>query len=512
MGMLVFIAAMYAFNTSSLRGLEVMTLEFAGRLGLSGLSTPDWAEWTRLAAMLLVGLSLALFLPRLGAGAASALILLELLLLLNLPFVLALVSHQWLPLLLPAVALLSGAILILTLRLLLSPYRRLRSRYAALSLRHARLLLTNHQLEATLQQLGECPEAADDECLALLYELGIAAEQRRNFPLASRAFADLIRRRPNFRDAVERERITREAQSRLALPGQSSAGFDATLVVDGSALQNPVLGRYRIEKELGRGAMGVVYLGEDPKIGRTVAIKTLSLTGEFEGEELEQVRGRFLREAETAGRLKHPNIVTIYDVGEEADLAYIAMDYLRGEGLDFYSRPEELLPVNEVLAIAEQVAEALDYAHGSGVVHRDIKPANIIYNRDTQTATVTDFGVAHLADSSKTRTGTVLGSPCYMAPEQLAGTRVDGRADLFALGVSVYQLLAGTLPFQADSIAQLMYKITNSRHQPIRKLRPEVSGCAARVVNKLLQKDIAKRYQSGAEVAEALRRCLKKGG
>jgi serine/threonine protein kinase len=253
----------------------------------------------------------------------------------------------------------------------------------------------------------------------------------------------------------------------------------------------------------------MVYLGHDPKISRTVAIKTVTLANDYDDQQLAQVRERFFREAESAGRLSHPNIVTIYDVGEEGDLAYIAMVYLEGVSLDHHTRQEELLPVEEVMAIIAQVADALDYAHAKGVVHRDIKPANIIYDRAQRTATVTDFGVAHLADASKTRTGTILGSPYYMAPEQLAGGRVDGRADLFSLGVTFYQLLTGALPFEADSIATLMYKITHSRHVNVSKLRKGVPSCATRIVNQLLQKDVEKRFQRGQELQKALQRCLK---
>jgi serine/threonine-protein kinase len=221
------------------------------------------------------------------------------------------------------------------------------------------------------------------------------------------------------------------------------------------------------------------------------------------------VRERFFREAESAGRLSHPNIVTIYDVGEEGDLAYIAMDYLPGVSLDRHTAADTLLPVEEVMAIILQVAGALDYPHSNGVIHRDIKPANIIYDSERREATVTDFGVAHLADASKTRTGTILGSPYYMAPEQLAGAKVDGRADLFSLGVTFYQLLTGAMPFEADSITTLMYKIANSRHVSVSKLRRGVPNCTVRIVNQLLQKDAEKRYQSGADLHKALERCLK---
>jgi len=262
-----------------------------------------------------------------------------------------------------------------------------------------------------------------------------------------------------------------------------------------------------IDSELGRGAMGMVYLGHDPKIGRSVAIKTMSLSQEFEGDKLADVKERFFREAETAGRLHHPNIVTIYDVGEDQELSYISMDYLRGENLMAYAKSESLLPAQETFDVIVQVAEALDYAHNERVVHRDIKPANMIYDRDNGIVKVTDFGVACLTDTSKTKTGTILGSPSYMSPEQLAGAKVDGRSDLFSLGVTLYQMLTGELPFIADSLASLMYKIANEKHPDIRMFRPDLPSCVSQVINKALHKDLERRFQSGAQMAKALTRC-----
>jgi serine/threonine-protein kinase len=268
-----------------------------------------------------------------------------------------------------------------------------------------------------------------------------------------------------------------------------------------------MLGRYEIERELGKGAMGVVYLGKDPKIGRIVAIKTMALTQEFEADELKDVLERFFREAETAGRLNHPNIVTMYDAGEEHDLAYIAMEYLKGKDLAIYTKLDNLLPIAKVLSIASRVADALDYAHTLNVVHRDIKPANIMYDAESDTVKVTDFGIARITDSSKTKTGMVLGSPSYMSPEQLAGTKIEGRSDLFSLGVSLYQLLCGKLPFYGDSMAQLMFRIANEPHIDIRTVRADVPVCAVNIINKALSKNVAERYQNGAEMADAIRKC-----
>jgi eukaryotic-like serine/threonine-protein kinase len=270
-------------------------------------------------------------------------------------------------------------------------------------------------------------------------------------------------------------------------------------------VEKPMLGRYQVEKELGKGAMGVVYLGKDPKIGRVVAIKTMALSQEFEGEELADARERFFREAETAGRLQHQNIVTIFDAGEEHDLAYIAMEFLKGKDLVDFCKDGALLPMPKVLSIVARVAEALAYAHKQNVVHRDIKPANIMYEFDSDTVKVTDFGIARITDSSKTKTGLVLGTPSFMSPEQIAGKKVDGRSDLYSLGVMLFQMLTGVLPFRGDSMAELMYKIANEEAPDIRIVRPDISERLANVVALSLAKRPETRYQDGDQFAADLK-------
>jgi serine/threonine-protein kinase len=269
-----------------------------------------------------------------------------------------------------------------------------------------------------------------------------------------------------------------------------------------------MLGRYQVEKELGKGAMGVVYLGKDPKIGRVVAIKTMALSQEFEADELEQVKQRFFREAETAGRLNHPNIVTIYDAGEEHDLAYIAMEFLKGRDLVPFTKQGNLLPMAKMLSIVARVAEALSYAHQQNVVHRDVKPANIMYDADADAVKVTDFGIARITDSSRTKTGMVLGTPSYMSPEQLAGNKITGQSDIFSLGVTLFQLASGHLPFTGDSMTQLMYRIANDAPPDILSFNPTLPECITDIINKALAKDIANRYKSGDQMARDVRACV----
>jgi CHASE2 domain-containing sensor protein len=273
--------------------------------------------------------------------------------------------------------------------------------------------------------------------------------------------------------------------------------------------QRPKLGRYELERELGRGAMGTVYLGRDPRINRVVAIKAIPIVEEFTESELAEARARFFREAEMAGRLRHPGIVTVYDAGEDGGIAWIAMEYLQGEILSQYTVPERLLPSATVLEVVARIADALDYAHSQDVVHRDIKPANVLYDPATRQIKLTDFGIARLTNTSATRSGIVLGTPSFMAPEQLEGRNVTGRSDLFALGVTLFQLLAGQLPFRADSMTGLMYKIANSQHPPLKTIRPDLSPCVTSIIDRSLQKDPAQRYATGAEMARALRACAR---
>ncbi|MGB5103214.1 MAG: serine/threonine-protein kinase [Steroidobacteraceae bacterium] len=265
------------------------------------------------------------------------------------------------------------------------------------------------------------------------------------------------------------------------------------------------LGRYEILHEIGKGAMGVVYRARDPMINREVALKSIPLAEEFEGEELEDARTKFFREAEMAGRLSHPHIVTIYDAGEDRGTAYIAMELLRGRHLVEYTEAARLFPPLVALEIVARLADALHYAHQQNVVHRDIKPANVMYDPSHGDLKITDFGIARLTDSNRTRTGIVLGTPSFMSPEQLQGRVVTGSSDLFSLAVTLYQLLTGLLPFRADSMPALMLKIAQEPHPRIRTVRPDLPAGLDEFFDRGLAKVPAVRFESGAAFAQALR-------
>ncbi|HSB45055.1 MAG TPA: serine/threonine-protein kinase [Nitrospira sp.] len=267
------------------------------------------------------------------------------------------------------------------------------------------------------------------------------------------------------------------------------------------------LGRYKILKELGRGAMGLVYLGKDPTIQRFVAIKTMRLDQIDEEKKLQENKSRFFREAESAGRLSHPNIVTIYDAGEQDELGYIAMELVEGKSLKEWSRKPNLMPVAEVVQNLSTVADALDYAHQQGVVHRDVKPANIMITKD-RLLKVMDFGIAKVVSSSKTQTDVVLGTPTYMSPEQIAGKKVDGRSDIFSLGIVLFELLTGQPPYTADNLSALLFAIAHQPHPQLHAVRQDLPPVLQEVLNRALQKELPQRYRRAGEFAQDLRACL----
>lgn len=269
------------------------------------------------------------------------------------------------------------------------------------------------------------------------------------------------------------------------------------------------LGRYVIQRRIGRGAMGVVYLGKDPRINRAVAVKAIPIEKEFEDEELKEARLRFYREAESAGRLAHPNIITVFDAGEDKGLAYIAMEYVPGIALKDFTDPKRLLAPKRALELCASCAEALDYAHNQGVIHRDIKPANLLYNPKDGTMKISDFGVARMTDNNRTKTGIVLGTPMYMSPEQLGAEDLTGLSDLFSLGVTLYELLVGEVPFKATNIAVLMTKITSEDPAPVSSRRSGIPPSVDSVLAKALAKRPEDRFSCGAEMAIALRNCAR---
>jgi serine/threonine-protein kinase len=277
--------------------------------------------------------------------------------------------------------------------------------------------------------------------------------------------------------------------------------------ISATALQpGDQLGGYRIERWLASGAMGALYVASDPQDPRPVALKTLALAREFEGADLLDARARFQQEAGTAVRLRHPDIVTVHRAGEDRGIGFIAMELLSGCDLTRYTRSSRLLPEPVVLGIAARVADALAHAQTQGVVHRDIKPANVMVDLASGQVKVTDFGIARLSDASRTRSGLVLGTPAFMAPEQLAGASADARSDLYALGVMLFQLLTGELPYPSESFGQLLRQMAAGPPRSLLSLRPDLPAELSALVVRCLQREPAQRPADGHELAQALRR------
>jgi tRNA A-37 threonylcarbamoyl transferase component Bud32 len=268
------------------------------------------------------------------------------------------------------------------------------------------------------------------------------------------------------------------------------------------------VGRYEILAELGRGATGQVYRARDPEIDRLVAVKVLIPSAGADPHEVQAWRERFRREARAAGRLTHPNIVAIHDVGEDDGRPFLVMELVEGESLDQRLRAQGPFPTEQVVSIGKEIAQALDYAHRQGVVHRDIKPANILLRRDGLVK-VTDFGIARLSGAEVTRTGQILGTPSYMSPEQIAGGKVDGRSDLFSLAAVLYELLTGEKTFPGETVSTILYRIVHEEPIPIRRLNPSLSSPLDVCLRRALAKDPAERQTSAAELAKELQATAK---
>lgn len=496
---------------------------------------PSYAPAVEWSVVALVLLYCAFMLPAIGAAIGGMTTLLFVVLLAGTEIMLLRSSQAWFHFMLPSLALAAGYGLYLVGELIRRANIRAEgSRDSGANLRTlAQTFHKQGQLDLAFETYQRC--ALDAPTMELLYNLGMDFERRAQLSKASAVYAYIATRDPNYRELkarrarVREEPLTRETMTREPPPPQPPVkreppravrprqpAFDlkdheATvpdlpdLPPPGRSSAKRTLGRYEIERELGKGAMGIVYLGRDPKINRVVAIKAIPLADEFEEDDLAEARARFFREAEMAGRLNHPSIVTVYDAGEDNGLAYIAMEYLRGHHLSHHTDVKQLLPPKSVMLLVARVAEALHYAHRQNVVHRDIKPANIMFNPETDELKITDFGIARLTDTSRTKTGIVLGTPSFMSPEQLEGRTLDGRSDQFALGVSLYQLLCGQLPFRADSMPRLMQKIATEPHAPVRTIRPDLPQEIEAIIDRALSKSADDRYVTCAEMAMALR-------
>ena len=498
---------------SSLHASDVVAQTLVGLRVARSVTAPNWAHtlaWGAVVAMALVVVALPGLRTRVAWGVA-----------LGLATLLLAMQWWWLQRALYVVPLMAAAAVVLWGQMLCSVWAALPKRTpgevpqgSADAERMMALALHGRgELLQAFERFKLLPTS--DALKENLYHLGKDFERKKDFALAKKVFKHLVHRDAEYKDARARYR---HAKTHLLAQAGISPGHGAGSSFGEGASSLPAsvqetlprqkasgaFAHYELKHELGKGAMGVVYQGRDLRSGRMVAIKTLALHQEFEGAALVDARERFFKEAEAAGRLEHPNIVTIDGSGEAQGLAYIAMEFVAGTDLTAFTQPAHLLPVAQVLVIGARVASALDYAHAQHVVHRDVKPANIMWDPATDTVKVMDFGVARITDASKTRTGIVLGTPSFMSPEQLCGAKVDGRTDLYALGVTLFQLLTGALPLRAESMPELMHKIVHVPAPDVRTLRPDLPEAVATLVAKALNKRPEDRYQTGAQLAQAL--------
>ena len=464
---------------------------------------PEWAFPVEAGAILFFGLFLAFIAHRLSRRAGIIVLVSSLAAWNLLTFYLFLEHGYWLSMFYPSFLLLFGYVFIGIMKRLVINKEMMDSETMESNKLLALSFQSQGMLDMAFDKFKKCP-VKNPTIKEHLYNLALDFERKRMLNKAVVVY-EHMQKGGKYKDVKERIAQLKEADQRLVI-GKKGKGGDETVIIDGSPTI-PTLGRYEVIKELGHGAMGTVYLGKDPKINREVAIKTLRYD-EIEDAQLKEIKERFFREAEAAGNLSHPNIVTIYDVGEDMGVAYLAMELLEGKDLAEYCDKKKLFPMKKVMKIAASVADALAYAHENGVVHRDIKPPNIMIQSSGEIK-VADFGIARVMDSSKTTTGVILGTPSYMSPEQISAKKVDGRSDLFSLGVVFYELLTGERPFKGDSFAALMYSIANTPHKSARKVLPEIPASVSSIIDKLLEKNLTKRYKSGKQVSNDILTSLK---
>lgn len=477
---------------------------------------PGWTHWAPWVLLVAVAGFVLRVLPRATRGTALALSGVTALALLLVPHLLLGQARIWMPLTLPLSGLLAGwAGLILHGHWLRLTPQRTATQPALIAAPMADTIITTFDVmplpvpasAPTTQELPPAQpmhpapdpeiEAENDPDTELTDDAGADTasmelddyEKTRPIPRNQDDFADenavwaLERTQPLSRDEV------------LASAAVTAADAPREL---------PPLGPYQLDRELGRGAMGRVYLAHDTDTGQEVAVKTLALAREFDGYALQEARQRFHREAEAARRLQHPDIVRVLKTGEAHGIAYIAMERLTGHDLTQHLRAGSLLPMATVVAIGTRIATALAHAHALGVVHRDIKPANVMIDLARGQVKVTDFGIARVSGASRTRTGLILGSPSYMSPEQIAGRQADGRSDLYSLGVLMFHMLTGDLPLSGHTMTELMGAIANTPAPDVRSLRPSVPEALADVLGILLDKRPELRYPDGLELATDL--------
>ncbi len=468
------------------------------------IQQPSWDFTAELLMILFLGLMITFVFPRLKAMIASIFFILLLTVLIGGSTYFFVSKGLWVRITYPLMELILGYIGVISIKYFVTETSK--EKVEGESAETNRMLGVSFQsqgmLDMAFDKFRRVP--VDDEMKDVLYNLALDFERKRQFNKAASVYEYIENHDSKFKDVgVRKSKLMQASETMVFGDNIFGGGKGDDLMATGTDTR-PTLGRYEVIKQLGKGAMGIVYLGKDPRINRTTAIKTFQFGDEFEPEEAEKLKKQFFREAESAGTLAHPNIVTIYDAGDEQDLAFIAMELLEGDDLEKNTKKDNLLPMRKVIGYIADVADGLDYAHQQGIVHRDIKPANIML-LNSGIVKITDFGIARITATSQTQTGVVKGTPFYMSPEQFSGEKVDGRSDIFSLGVMFFQLLTGELPFRADSPAALMNQIMNVPHPNPKKINQKIPTPIVSIINESLKKDREKRYQKASKMRDHLK-------
>ncbi|MEK7390466.1 MAG: serine/threonine-protein kinase [Elusimicrobiota bacterium] len=464
---------------------EVVANVIENILNQKYLVRPPWAQRAELGLLGCVGVFIMLILPRLKVLWGLVVSILIAAILFGAGTYLF-INGQWLQVSYPAALLVVGNLIIVSRSVLVPEKSKALIEAAAIEMNTMLGMSFQEQgiLDLAFEKFRLCPLTGNLK--EVLYNLALEFERKRQLSKAAAVLDHIAGKDPKYKDVVAKSKMLKAAPEG----------------VEGAA--KSALGRYQIEKELDRGAIGAVYLARDPKGNRPVVIKTMVLEEGAGGEKISEIKERFFREAEAAGALNHPNIARIFEAGDDKGVVYIAMEVPSGRDLVACGQKGHLLPLNEALGCAADVAEALDYAHARGVVHRDLKPANIVLLEDGSVR-IADFCIGGLASSSKAA-GVVPGALFYKSPEQVAGKTVDGRSDLFSLAVVLFELVTGEKPFKGgEDIGTLVFQIANDPHPDPLSIRKDLPLELKRVIDKGLAKDADGRFQTGAQFAAALR-------
>ncbi len=467
----------------------------------------SWQKYAEIISILIIGIIIILLMPKLKAFWAGATFLFLTTGLIGTGIYFFVYKGLWVPVIFPLMQVSVGYIGIISINFFITETKKEKVEVESAE--------TNRMLGLSFQNQGMLDLAYDKylrvpvnkELKEVLYNLGLDYERKRQYNKAAAVYGYIQQYDKKYKDISEKKKKLLKASENI-MYGQKSNGSVSDRLIDESA-EKPTLGRYEIKKIIGKGAMGVVYFGKDPTINRTTAIKTFQFEDDLDPDEIKKMKEKFFREAESAGTLSHPNIVTIYDAGEDQDIAYIAMEFLDGENLYKYTKQNNLFPIRKTVGIISNIADGLAYAHKKGIVHRDIKPANIMMLK-TGEIKITDFGIAKITATSQTKTGIVKGTPYYMSPEQISGTKVDGRSDIFSLGVMLYQLLTGKVPFKGENPAALMHQIMKIKQPDPRKFNPKIMKPLVLIIDKALEKNPDKRYKDAIDLSRHLQLMAKK--